>query len=54
MGNGASKKRHGVLFISHDNKVEYWRDYWTVSDVTGHAGVTGQYLANEIISDKSK
>ena len=27
---------------------------WTVSDVTGHAGVTGQYLANAIISDKSK
>ena len=21
-------------------------DNWTVSDVTGHAGVTGQYLAN--------
>ena len=29
-------------------------DNWTVSDVTGHAGVTGQYLANAIISDKSK
>ena len=27
---------------------------WTVSDVTGHAGVIGQYLANGIISDKSK
>ena len=24
---------------------------WTVSDVTGHAGVTGRYLANAIISD---
>ena len=23
MGNGASKKRHGVLFISHDNKVTF-------------------------------
>ena len=23
MGNGASKKRHGVLFISHDNKVKF-------------------------------
>ena len=29
-------------------------DNWTVSDVTGHAGVIGQYLANAIISDKSK
>ena len=29
-------------------------DNWTVSDVTGHAGVTGWYLANAIISDKSK
>ena len=35
-------------------QLEYWRDNWTVSDVTGHAGVTGQYLANAIISDKSK
>ena len=34
--------------------VEYWMDNWTVSDVTGHAGVIGQYLANAIISDKSK
>ena len=25
-------------------------DNWTVSDVTGHAGVIGQYLANAIIS----
>ena len=33
-------------------KIEYWRDNWTVSDVTGHAGVTRQYLANAIISDK--
>ena len=31
-------------------------DNWTVSDVTGHADVIviGQYLANAIISDKSK
>ena len=29
-------------------------DNWTVSDVTGQAGVIGQYLANAIISDKSK
>ena len=28
-------------------------DNWTVSDVTGHSGVIGQYLANAIISDKS-
>ena len=29
--------------------------WWmTVSYVTGHAGVIGQYLANAIISDKSK
>ena len=35
-------------------KVEYWMDNWTVSDVTGHAGIIGQYLANAIISDKSK
>ena len=34
--------------------VEYWMDNWTVSDVTGHAGVIRQYLANAIISDKSK
>ena len=34
--------------------IEYWRGNWTVSDVTGHAGVTGRYLANAIISDKSK
>ena len=34
--------------------VEYWMDNWTVSDVIGHAGVIGQYLANAIISDKSK
>ena len=34
--------------------VEYWRGNWTVSDVTGHAGETGRYLANAIISDKSK
>ena len=35
-------------------KLEYWMDNRTVSDVTGHAGVIGQYLANAIISDKSK
>ena len=29
-------------------------DNWTVSDVTVHVGVIGQYLANAIISDKSK
>ena len=31
-------------------------DNWTVSDVAGHAGVIGQYLANAnaIISDKLK
>ena len=27
---------------------------WTVSDVTGHAGVTGQYLENANIADNSK
>ena len=36
------------------SQLEYWMDNWTVSDVTGHAGVIGQYLANAIISDKSK
>ena len=34
--------------------VEYWMDNWTVSDVTVHAGVIEQYLANAIISDKLK
>ena len=34
--------------------VEYWMDNWTVSDVTGHASVIGQYPANAIISDNSK
>ena len=34
--------------------LEYWMDNWTVSDVTGHASVIGQYLANAIISDNSK
>ena len=34
--------------------IEYWRGNWTVSDVTDHAGATGQYLANAIISDKLK
>ena len=37
-----------------DIQIEYWMDNWTVSDVTEHAGVIGQYLANAIISDKSK
>ena len=41
-----------VLLQKHE--IEYWMDNWTVSDITGHAGVTGQYLANAIISDKSK
>ena len=36
------------------SQLEYWMDNWTVSDVTGHAGVIGQYLANAIISDNSK
>ena len=34
--------------------IEYWMDNWTVSDVTGHVGAIGQYLANAIILDKSK
>ena len=37
-----------------ESLIEYWMDNWTVSDVTGHGGVIGQYLANAIISDKSK
>ena len=41
-----------ILTCSPD--IEYWMGNWTVSDVTGHAGVTGRYLANAIISDKSK
>ena len=41
-------------FITRQTYLEYWMDNWTVSDVTGHAGVTGRYLANAIISDKSK
>ena len=32
-------------------QLEYWMENWTVSDVTVHAGVIGQYLANAIISD---
>ena len=40
--------------VGREYQVEYWMDNWTVSDVTGHAGVIGQYLANAIISDKSK
>ena len=50
-----------VVFVYSQSKenhekylLEYWMDNWTVSDVTGHAGVIGQYLANAIISDKSK
>ena len=34
--------------------LEWWRDYWTVSDVIEQSGVTEHYLANAIISDKSK
>ena len=40
--------------IENQRMLEYWIDNWTVSDVTGHAGVTDRYLANAIISDKSK
>ena len=47
-------KRAHLRSRHEDDILEYWRDNWTVSDVTGHAGVTGQYLANAIISDKSK
>ena len=32
---------HGE-FDYHDTDIEYWMDNWTVSDVTGHAGVIGQ------------
>ena len=46
---------HLILFyIYRSQNLEYWMDNWTVSDVTEHAGVIGQYLANAIISDKSK
>ena len=41
----------GKTFILN---IEYWMDNWTISDVTGHAGVIGQYIANAIISYKSK
>ena len=34
--------------------VKWWRDYCTVSDVIEQSGVTERYLANAIISDKSK
>ena len=45
----------GVWVVAALSEIEYWRGNWTVSDVTGHAGVTGQYLVkNAIISDKSK
>ena len=40
--------------IRIENMLEYWMDNWTVSDVTEHAGITGRYLENAIISDKSK
>ena len=59
-----SLKRHDQYGPEHVNTdyhlhttncmVEYWRGNWTVSDDTAHASVTGQYLANAIISDKSK
>ena len=39
--------------IGKENYLEYWRGNWTVSDVIGHVGVTGQYLENAIVSDKS-
>ena len=45
------------LYATHNDSshisldIEFWMDNWTVSDVTGHAGVIGQYLANAIISD---
>ena len=45
---------HFLQLSSIQSMVEYWMDNWTVSDVTGHAGVTGRYLENAIISDKSK
>ena len=35
-------------------KIEWWREYLTVSDVIEQSGVTERYLANAIISDKSK
>ena len=44
----------GVWVVAALAEIEYWRGNWTVSDVTGHASVTGRYLANAIISDKSK
>ena len=43
-----------IIIIINAIYTEYWRGNWTVADVTGHAGVTGRYLANAIISDKSK
>ena len=42
------------LTINKLERIEWWRDYCTVSDVTEHAVVTERYLANAIISDKSK
>ena len=44
----------GVWVVAALSEIEYWRDNWTVSDVTGHAVVAGWYLANASISDKSK
>ena len=32
--------------ILYNSVIEYWRGNWTVSDVIGHVGVTGQYLEN--------
>ena len=53
-GHGALCLRTIMAIRSVCEVLEYWMDSWTVSDVTGHAGVIGQYLANAIISDKSK
>ena len=53
MENGRQSANKSKLKVIIRN-IEYWRDNWTVSDVTGHAGVTGRYLENAIISDKSK
>ena len=38
-----------VKYLDLDSRLEYWMDNWTVSDVTGHAGVIEQYVANAII-----
>ena len=43
-----------VNLLDNNPHLEWWRDYWTVSDVIEQSGVTERYLANAIISDKSK